>query len=117
MLSRQVVSVKLCKYASWVNRLCPTILKLVRTLCFTRLNPSDKFVNRMSSPSQIVSAPQPPRLLDQLRNRFRLWHYTVSGSGITPFPALALHRFRLWHYTVSGSGITAYAPSRLMSTG
>jgi hypothetical protein len=31
----------------------------------------------MSSPSQIVSAAQPPRLLDPLRNRFRLRHYSL----------------------------------------
>jgi hypothetical protein len=31
----------------------------------------------MSSPSQIVSAGQPPRLLDQLRDRLRLRHYSL----------------------------------------
>jgi len=58
-------------------RLCPIIRKPVLTLCFTRLNLSDNLVNRMSSPSQIVSAAQPPRLLDQLRDRLRLRHYSL----------------------------------------
>jgi hypothetical protein len=58
-------------------RLCPIIRKPVLTLCFTRLNLSDKLVNRMCSPSQIVSAAQPPRLLDQLRDRLRLRHYSL----------------------------------------
>jgi len=49
----------------------------VLTLCFTRLNLSDNLVNRMSSPSQIVSTAQPPRLLDQLRDRLRLRHYSL----------------------------------------
>jgi hypothetical protein len=49
----------------------------VLTLCFTRLNLSDNLVNRMSSPSQTVSAAQPPRLLDQLRDRLRLRHYSI----------------------------------------
>jgi hypothetical protein len=31
----------------------------------------------MSCPSQIVSAAQPPRLLDQLRDRLRLRHYSL----------------------------------------
>jgi hypothetical protein len=31
----------------------------------------------MSSPSQIVSTAQPPRLLDQLRDRLRLRHYSI----------------------------------------
>jgi hypothetical protein len=38
---------------------------------------SDNLVNRMSSPFQIVAAAQPPRLLDPLRNRFRLRHYSL----------------------------------------
>jgi hypothetical protein len=58
-------------------RLCPLIREPVRTLCFTTLNLSDNLVNRRSSPSQIVAAAQPPRLLDQLRDRFRLRHYSL----------------------------------------
>jgi hypothetical protein len=59
-------------------RLCPIIRKPVLTLSFTRLNLSDNLVNRLSSPSQIVSAAQPPRLLDQLRDRLRLRHYSLG---------------------------------------